>query len=398
MGIAKKIIQRAGLAVSLDNIFIFLFLAIFPFGQIVRLSFNFAGYNVPIHPIDIIVGLGATYSLLFQRQKPKIFLYFRYFVVIVFFSYILSISVFGKDVLYGFFYLLRRIAYFLFLSYVWNFVRKSQGAKKILVDSLLAISVVSAVFGWMQFFLVPDIRPFFVYNWDMHLYRLVGTFLDPSFLGLIIVFGLIISLYRYISEHENKYILVSVFLLLSLAFTYSRASFVAFGAGVAVLAILHKKYRKIVIWILGLVFIASLLPTARNQTIRLDRTFSIFSRVANYSQTLTIFKKHPVFGVGFNNLCVARNKYIGIEDFSSHACSGSDSSILFILATTGVVGLMIFLGSVYWVFKQYGKSREFRFITPIIAALFVHSFFSNSIFFPWVMGYMSILLGASLKE
>lgn len=398
MGIAKKIIRKLGSEVSLDNVFIFLFLAIFPFGQIVRLSFDFVGYTVPLHPLDVVVGLGAMYSLLFQRQKPKIFLYFRYFVAVVIFSYILSISVFGKDALYGLFYLLRRIAYFWFLSYVWNFARKLQGTRKILVDSLLAVSIASAVFGWVQFFLVPDIRPFFVYNWDMHLYRLVGTFLDPSFLGLIIVFGLIISLYRYISGREKKYVLLSVFLILSLAFTYSRASFLAFAVGVFTLALLHKKYRKIVVWILGLVFIASLLPTARNQSIRLDRTFSIFSRVANYGQTLTIFKKHPVFGVGYNNLCVARNKYIGIEDFSSHACSGSDSSLLFILATTGAVGLMIFLGCVYWVFKQYGKSEEFRFIIPIVAALFVHSMFSNSIFFPWVMGYMAVLLGASLKE
>jgi len=266
------------------------------------------------------------------------------------------------------------------------------------MDSLLAISIISALFGWLQFFIIPDIKPFFVYDWDMHLFRLVGTFLDPTFLGIIIVFGLILSIYRYMGEGKKRYLFITALLLISLAFTYSRASYLAFLGGVSIMVLLKKKYRKILFWIVGLLAIMLLLPTARNRSIELTRTFSITSRLTNYRETFELFKRFPIFGIGYNNMCIARNKYVGVESYASHACSGSDSSLLFILATTGIIGLMIFFGSVFGVFKLLGNSNEQYLLMAISSALFVHSLFSNSLFFPWVMGYLVLLLGASFKE
>ena len=383
---------------SLESIFLFLFLVAFPFGQIIRLSFDFAGTNVPLQPLDIVVGLGAIYSIFFQKSKSKIFEYLRFFLSIAAFSFAVSIVTFGNEALYGAFYLIRLFSYLLFLNYVWNFVKKSESGRRLLFDSLLAVSTISAVFGWVQFVLIPDLKPFFVYDWDMHLFRLAGTFLDPTFLGIIIVFGLILSIYRYTQEGNKKYLVITAFLLISLAFTYSRASYLAFLAGVSAIVILKKKYRKILLWGVGLLIIAMLLPTARNRSIELTRTFSISSRLNNYAEAYSLFKRFPIFGVGYNNMCVARNKYVGVESYASHACSGSDSSLLLILATTGIIGFMIFLGSVFGGFKLLGNSSELYPVVAISAALFVHSLFSNSLFFPWVMGYVIVLLGASFKE
>ncbi len=392
MGTTKKI------KIDLNSFFILLFLAVFPFGQIVRLSFNLAGLNIPLQPLDIAVGLGAIYSVLFQKERSKIFKPLIYLLSVVAFSFLFSILVFGQNTFYGFFYLIRITVYGLFLNYVWNFVKKDKAGKRLLFDSLLAVSIVSAVFGWIQYFAFPDIKPFFVYGWDMHLLRLVGTFLDPTFLGIIIVFGLILSIYKYIDNSQRRYLLITAFLLVSLAFTYSRASYLAFLAGIFVIAFIEKKYRKVLFWIVGLLVIALVLPTAKNRSIELTRTFSISSRFTNYGETLSLFKKFPIFGVGFNNMCIARNQYIGAESFSSHACSGSDSSLLFILATTGIIGLMVFVGFFSGIPGLLRKGRESRIAVAIFAALFIHSLFSNSIFFPWVMGYTAVLLAASIKE
>ncbi|MDO8260309.1 MAG: O-antigen ligase family protein, partial [Candidatus Magasanikbacteria bacterium] len=281
---------------------------------------------------------------------------------------------------------------------VWNFAKKSFVNSHLLSNSLLTISVISAVFGWVQFFAFPDIKPFFVYGWDMHLFRLVGTFLDPTFLGLIIVFGLLLSINRFIDSREKKYLLIILFLLMSLAFTYSRASYLAFLGGIFVIAFAEKKFRKMMVLAAALLVFALLLPTAKNHSIELTRSFSVIARLDNYKDTIEVFKKFPVFGVGFNNLCIARNKYIGLESFASHACSGSDSSLLLILATTGTVGLMVFAGSILGVFKSLPKGREAQPPIAVFVALFVHSLFSNSLFFPWVMGYIVVLLAVSLKE
>lgn len=382
-----------------ESFFLFLFLVIFPFGQIFRISLGLGRFTVPFTPLDMVVGLGALYSIFFQKKVPSIFKCFCCFLSIVLFSYILSFFVFEKNALYGTFYLLRVFAYVFFLKYVWNFAGKSVSNKNLLLNGLLAVSVVSSIFGWIQYFAIPDLKPLYYIGWDMHLLRVAGTFLDPTFLGLIIVFGLLILVYRYFnSQIDKKYLWVGAFLLLSLAFTYSRASYIAFVVGIFVVAVFCKKIKQILLWIFGLAIIALLLPTSKNKSIELTRVFSIKAKFQNYAETLEISKKFPIFGVGFNNMCTARNKFIGEESFASHACSGSDSSLLLILATTGIVGLLIFLGLVFNVFKSLKGGYSAPIAISCIAALLVHSLFSNSLFYPWIMGYVAILLAVSVKD
>jgi O-antigen ligase len=367
------------------DILIFLFLVIFPFGQILRIGI--------LSPIDVVVGMSAVYSIIKKQELPDFFKYLRPFLLIAGASWIFSVFLFQQiTVLYGLLYLFRLAAYFYFGVYVWNFIKKKAGNKKLLLDSLLSLSLVSALLGWIQFFTFPDIKPFFVWGWDMHFLRIVGTFLDPTFLGLIIVFGLILSIYRYIDSKNWKDIVFTLFLLISLAFTYSRASYLAFIGALLVIIFLNKKLKKLLVLAAALILIAFILPTAKNHSIELFRTFSAVAKVENYQSTLKIFSKSPVFGVGYNNMCLANRKFIGFQDFSSHACSGSDSSLLFILATTGVVGLMIFVFSIWKVFKSLPRNRNLLILGVSFLALIIHSLFSNSMFYPWIMGWMIILL------
>lgn len=376
---------------KLKNIFIFLFLAIFPFGQIIKIGI--------VQPIDFIAGLAAVYTIIKRLEVPKAFKYLRLFVVFAIFTWIFSIFIFRQtDVLYGLLYLFRLISYYFFGIYIWNFIHPKAANIRLILNSLLVVSVFSAIFGWIQFFTVPDIKPFFKLGWDMHLFRLVGTFLDPTFLGLIIVFGVIISIYRFIDNRNWKNGLIAVFLLTSLAFTYSRGSFLALFAGLIVIAWYKKILIKVIISILLFSSLLLLLPTSRNHSIALFRTFSAISRIDNYKTTLEIFSKSPVFGVGYNNMCIAYRRYIGVQPFSSHACSGSDSSLLLILSTTGITGLIVFVFSAVRSIKSLQKNPNAIIFNSSLAALLVHSLFSNSMFYPWIMGYMVFLLAASVKE
>lgn len=384
---------------SLKSIFLFLFLVVFPFGQIVRFKFNVLGISVPLLPIDIVVGCAAIYSLVRRLPRPKILKYVLNFLWIAGFSFLFSVFIFKTPYLvYGLFYLVRLTAYVFFFVYVWNFVKDRVTNRSLLTNSLLGVSIASALFGWVQFFMIPDIKAFFVYGWDIHLFRLVGTFLDPTFLGLIIVFGLVLSINRFIDSRNKKILFVILFLLISLAFTYSRASYLAFFAAALLIGYREKLLKKILLVIFGLTVLIFLLPTAKNHSIELFRSFSVLARIDNYKNTLHISSKSPLFGIGYDNMCIAYQKYIGIQDFSSHACSGSDSSLLFILATTGIVGLLIFISTALNITKTIGESGEGKIFKGCLLALFVHSIFSNSIFFPWIMGYMFILLAVSIKE
>jgi len=370
---------------NLNNIFIFLFLILFPFGQIIRIGI--------VQPIDLAVGMAAAYAIIKKLEIPDIFKQLRLFLIFAASSWFFSIFIFHQvEVFYGLLYLFRLAAYLYFGIYVWNFVKKSIDNKKLVLNSLLIVSIASAVFGWIQFFVFPDLKPFFVWGWDMHLFRLVGTFLDPTFLALIIVFGSILSMHKFIETKKWICAFSTVFLLVSLAFTYSRAGYLAFIAGVTAIVYFEKRFKKLLFLIPGIILIAFLLPTTKNHSIELFRSFSALSRIENYHQTLKIFSESPALGVGYNNMCLAYQKYIGVQDFSSHACSGSDSSLLFILATTGVMGMIVFIFSILNVIKLLPRNKYFIILSSSFAALLVHSFFGNSMFYPWIMGWMLILL------
>jgi len=369
--------------------FIFLFLAVFPLGQIIRIGI--------LQPIDVIVGMAAIYSLVKRLPRPIIFKYLENFLFIAAASWIFSLFLFPQvEVAYGVLYLFRLAAYFYFLIYVWNFANAKKGNRKLLISSLLIVSVTSAFFGWIQFVWVPSLKPFLVWGWDEHLFRLVGTFLDPTYLGLIIVFGLLISMARFTETLKKQYLFIVMFLLISLAFTYSRASYLAFLAGAVFTGIYKRKLKIVAFGILTLLVLVLLLPTSASPVLRLTRSFSAVGRIENYKDAFQIFSKSPVIGIGYDNLCLAYQKYIGIRSLSSHACSGSDSSILFILATTGIAGFLVFVFSVIQISNFLQAGDKVQVLTSTFASLLIHSLFANSMFYPWIMGWMMILLGISL--
>ena len=92
-------------------------------------------------------------------------------------------------------------------------------------------------------------------------------------------------------------------------------------------------------------------------------------------------------------MCLARQKYIGIESFESHACSGSDSSLLLVLATTGVAGFLSFLFLLIHVWRNSNSLSK-----TLLVATLVHSMFSNSLFYPWILGYIVIAFSLSLRS
>lgn len=138
---------------NLDNIFLFLFLIIFPFGQIIRIGI--------VQPIDIVAGLAALYVILKNVPRPAAFKYLENFLFIAVASWVFSVFYFHQiEVMYGLLYLLRLFAYFYFLIYVWNFAKKSLENRKLLVNSLLIVSVASAVLVGSSFSGFQALKPF----------------------------------------------------------------------------------------------------------------------------------------------------------------------------------------------------------------------------------------------
>jgi len=63
---------------------------------------------------------------------------------------------------------------------------------------------------------------------------------------------------------------------------------------------------------------------------------------------------------------------------------------LFVLATTGVLGLSAYA---YLWFKIIADSRKQVIVLASLAVLLASSFFINSLFYPWALVWLMIILG-----
>ncbi len=141
-----------------------------------------------------------------------------------------------------------------------------------------------------------------------------------------------------------------------------------------------------------------ILPRAPGgEGVKLERTSSVKARLLNWQNSASIFVKNPILGVGFNTYRYAQ-KQAGFLDTSkwlkSHAGAGADSSLLFIAATTGTVGFIFFIRYLKSVWKI---SSAGLFLRASLVALFFHSFFLNSLFYPFVLIWVSLML-ATVKN
>ena len=135
------------------------------------------------------------------------------------------------------------------------------------------------------------------------------------------------------------------------------------------------------------------------------RIASSSSRVQSIRNSITIISKEPIFGVGFNLYGQVQKQYKFISNLPgvpSHAEAAPDNSVLFVVATTGVIGLISFI----WLLKELivYKYKEFKisrnifslvFISSIVGLL-VNSLFINSFFYPAFIVWMAIIF--ALKE
>ncbi|MCL4386943.1 hypothetical protein M1307_00925 [Patescibacteria group bacterium] len=86
----------------------------------------------------------------------------------------------------------------------------------------------------------------------------------------------------------------------------------------------------------------------------------------------------------------------------THSGAGVSNSYLFILVTTGVIGFVLFLNFWIRIFKKLGVNRHSEFMRPVLLSslvgVFTHAFFENTLFYPFIMIWIFILLGVYFQE
>ncbi len=352
------------MALTTKIIYVLTFIAFF-FGQLARIDIK--GISFPI--VDIFIFTLALISIIKQIKDKKLVIhnnFFFYFIIFAWINLILIFFIYNLGSIKSIFYLLRLTS---LLSFIIFPPKLDEKTKKI----FHLIIFTNIIFGLIQYFFWPNFTYFNSLNWDPHLYRLVSTFFDPTFTALIYLFFII-------TVFLNKKIPYRPFLLtvsyIALALTYSRATFLAFLLAFTFIAI---KKKKIKIFILALILFSLtllILPRKEGEGTKLERTSSITAKIENYKQAFNLFKQSPIIGFGYNNISLVRTD---IKDLNSHANNGFDGSLMTILVTTGILGIVLFTAGLI---KLFIKS-DLKIQTILIALVF-HSLFANSLLYPFV--------------
>lgn len=356
---------------SISKIILFLTAIVFFFGQLLRIDLK----NISFPLIDICIFLLFLINI-FDKFKTKNWQiknkFFLYFLVFAWISFLINFLIHPVYSLTPIFYLFRLS--FLLSFFIFPINPKFLSDKFHQFFDLIIFS--NIIFGLIQYFLWPDFTYFDSLNWDPHLFRLVSTFFDPTFTGLIFLLFLIKTFLDQKIPFQKTLLFTTY---LALALTYSRSSLIAFLISFSFISLKKKKPKIFFVTLIIFLLTIVLLPRQAGEGTKLERTSSIKAKIENYKEGFGVFVKSPIIGHGYNNLQFVRN--VSIKN--SHANSGFDSSLLTTLTTTGVIGFILFILGIKNEFIQSNLTKK----TFWIAILF-HSLFANSLLYPWILLFL----------
>lgn len=368
-------------------------------GQLIKLPIaGLGGVNVLDLTVILFCLLGLI-KLKFRLTNPPLFLKSAMvFIAIAILSlFFTPLHLRWEETLISFFYTVRFAFYallnWIILSGAFPALKNNQ---KILILSGLTLGVL----GLSQFFFLPDLRFLAAEGWDPHYFRTVSTFLDPNFAGAYFVLTLLLLIEgRNILKGRVLYVLFAI-LYLALLTTFSRSSYLMFLVSGGILAFFQKSAKLLLstiilffILLLGFQIYVQLVASPKN----IDRTQSASFRFNTWEQGTILFQKFPIFGVGFNAYRYGLKEFnLGDEQFlKSHGASSNDSSLLFVAATTGIVGLTAYLIFLISLFKySYPKNLV---LASAIGGLLIHSIFSNSLFYPPILSWIMLISAVPKK-
>lgn len=380
----------------------------------------FGGDSLKLYLFDVAaLGFVILGSLLLLNSRLKIELSW-FSVVNISFLFLASLSLFVNAVnlntnqllvsssylvRLGIYYLLALIAYTYFKHYK-DLVPKVQ---VLMLASVLFVSLA----GFVQLVVLPDFRLLpKEQGWDPHINRLASTFFDPNFTGGFIVLGLSLGLFKlYNSKELNVILLAYVFITaLALILTFSRSSWFMFSIVILILGVF--KSRKLLVLTLILAFLTYyLIPRAQTRLSGItDPADSAAYRLISWTNAIELSQKNLVFGVGYNAYRYAQEAggYFSYKDETGgNSGAGADSSLLLVLATTGVIGFFVFAmgyGSlIYSSFINWRRTNNYisGALFASLVSLLGHSQFVNSIFYPQFLLWFAVLIaleGASFSQ
>ncbi len=408
-----------------------------PFGQFARIPLGQQGaQEIPLMLVDLCIPLLFACWLIrkFTHKQaiklPPGWAYLAVFTAIASIALLHAAVIFpSKAILVGGLYLIRWIIYSLLFPIAYDTLA-TETKMRTMLGVWMVSGVLLAILGFIQLILFPDFSFMVDAGWDPHLDRVVSTFFDPNFTGIYLVAALTALLVIWYTREQKvkgklvrecspseyaqgvRQIIRDTLLLcsagimgLALLLTYSRSSLLAL---IIILLIVGLTLDKRILVIGIVVGITALIAFPRIQE-RFLETFdyqtSAFKRLDSWGNAFTILEQsNPLVGIGYNTYRDAQIHFDIIEEEElARSGAGTDSSILLVAVTTGILGAIVFLGlllhgiargvALYRLRVGFGKVFGISF-AGLLMALIVHSQFVNSLLYPYILILLWIGFGA----
>src|SRR5258708_534882 len=387
----------------LEKLFISLLTISIICGQLIKLPIT---AQSGITFLDLIVWLIALVGLYksklkFSFRKTPLFLKLLLtFLIVCFISLIFSpLHLNAQEFLISFSYLIRLTSFILLGILIANniFPKIKKNVLLILICSGFGL----AILGLLQLIFIPDLRFLAGQGWDPHYFRTASTLLDPNFLGAFL--GLTLLLFTlekvlFLNQRVKTFIFVLIYLALVTAF--SRSAAILSLSSFAIIALFRKSLNLLKLTLLmlvgfgiGFLIYHQLVAAPRN----INREQSAQFRLYSWQEGLQVFEHSPILGVGFNSYRFALKEYklVNTQQLNSHGASFNDSSLLHILATTGLIGLVVYLLFIFslmkFAYQSYLEKRPWGVIVfSGTVGLILQSFFINTLFYPWILVWFSL--------
>ena len=379
-----------------------------PLGQVLRLDL---GNSVALNPLDIGVCIVAIFSIgvvIKKKQLPLTAKLLGLFCLLGLFGLLFRARMLTTNELFiSFLYLFRFMCYGAIALGVYFLPKKEWVWKGLLVGGGVVVAA-----GYIQYAFYQSLWGVLYEGWDPHLYRMFSTFLDPNFSGpFFACYFLLILTMWFGAKTRKKKILWGVWgiaTFFAVVLSFSRGAYIDLSVSTVAYLFL-KGHKKIAISIPLLIIAASLLiayflPYGEEK--HLFRTASTEARLVSAENALTIFEKNPIIGVGFNSYRYAQYRYHLLSGFNwedTHSGAGANNSYVFVLATTGIAGGIVYGWFWLTVLKSSVRSLKEKktyalFFFSSWIALLVSGIFENTLFYPSIMVWMWILLGLSSQS
>lgn len=296
-----------------------------------------------------------------------------------------------------------------------------------LVNGFVLAGSVLLVLGLLQYLLVPDFRFMVQDGWDPHVGRLLSTFFDPNYFGVFLVLLMAVFLARALGTTGRAKLAHWLLFVAAWTALYATISRSAWLAGlIAVPAIAFRRDWRLgvlfVVIFVGILFVPSRLSqrfqatsglaqpqSFQQQTYRCDESApdakcdtSGAQRILSYQRGLELAQDSWLTGVGYNayGYALVNRGIVSPERLGSRSGQGSDSSLLTILATTGIIGLGFFLAFLASALSGLWVRRK-KWIAVALASFTVSwlavSFFNNAMLYLSILAPWLVLLADTLR-